>query len=165
MFHFKELLPSLQLCKEGTAHQGTQTTSNGSRTWPSSSDTAPIPQMFSAVEKLWITAFPSPNIVHFTWFTTHFLHYNLHLGKRGWKKEKCLAYEWAPIKCIKNRVWALDFLSNGQPKSSFSLKLSSSSRPPFQIAQAIIYLLPQPAHPLAPQVPAVPSLSPSGVVF
>lgn len=128
-------------------------------------------RMLSAAAKLWNTVFSSLNIVHFTWYITHFLHYNLHTGqkhlaKRGQeRKGKCLAYGWAPIKCIKNQVWELNSLSNGQPKSSFSLKLSSSSRSPFQIPQAIIYLLPQRAHSLAPQVPTVPALTPSVVIF
>lgn len=119
-----------------------------------------------------ISVFLSPNIVHFTWYTTHFLHYNLHTGhkhlaKRGQeRKGKRLAYGWAPTKCIKNQVWELNSLSNGQSKSSFSLKLSSlAPRSPFQLPQAIIYLLPQRAHPSAPQAPTVPSLTPSVVIF
>lgn len=125
--------------------------------------------MLSAAAKLWLTVFPSPNIVHFTWYTTHFLHYNLqggqkHLDKRGReRKGKCLAYGWAPIKYIKNQAWELNSLSNGQPKSNFSFL--DLPRSPFQSPQAIIYLLPQRAHPLAPQVPTVPSLTSSVVIF
>lgn len=89
-----------------------------------------------------------------------------HLGKRGQqRKGKRLAYGWGPIKCIKNQVWESNSLSNGQPKSRFSLKLSSSCTSPFQLPQAIIYLLPQRVHPLAPQVPTVPSLITSVAVF
>lgn len=92
------------------------------------------------------------------------------LGRSTWVREDRRGREnvlhkgWAPIKCIKNQVWELNSLSSGQPKSSFSLKLSSFldfPRSPFQFPQAIIYLLPQRAHPSAPQVPTAPSLTPS----